>query len=132
MLPGNDGPADATAVSVCLILNHLSLSNRQHVGAIVKEGALPRIVGISRRDGGSVGATHSSTCLSAQFLDCFNFLRNGPSRAGQAARVLLHTMWKYSDLHGTYRKVSPDEALLKVQLVCRHLVVGIATLCSFK
>eukprot|EP00066_Takifugu_rubripes_P022491 XP_011611757.1 PREDICTED: plakophilin-2 [Takifugu rubripes] len=81
MLPGDDGPADATAVSVCLILNHLSLSDRQHVGAIVKEGALPRIVGISRRDG-----------------------RNGPSRAGQAARVLLHTMWKYSDLHGTYRK----------------------------
>ncbi|XP_029681183.1 plakophilin-2 [Takifugu rubripes] len=81
MLPGDDGPADATAVSVCLILNHLSLSDRQHVGAIVKEGALPRIVGISRRD-----------------------CRNGPSRAGQAARVLLHTMWKYSDLHGTYRK----------------------------
>lgn len=41
-------------------------------------------------------------------------------------------MWKYSDLHGTYRKVSPDEALLKGQLVCRHLVVGIATICSFK
>lgn len=129
MLPGNDGPADATAVSVCLILNHLSLSSRQHVGAIVKEGALPRIVGINRRDGGSVGATHTSTCLSAQFLDCFNFRRNGPSRAGQAARVLLHTMWKYSDLHGTYRKVSPEEASLKVHL---HLVVGIATICPFK
>lgn len=120
MLPGGDGPADATAVSVCLILNHLSLSNRQHVGAIVKEGALPRIVDISRRDGGSVGATHGSTSLSAQFLYYFNFLRNRPSRAGQAARVLLHTMWKYSDLHGTYRKVSPQETLLKVQLVCRH------------
>lgn len=70
--------------------------------------------------------------LSAQILHCFIFLRNGLSRAAQAARVLLHTMWKYSDLHGTYRKVSPDEALLKVQRVCRHLVVGIATICSFK
>lgn len=132
MLPADDGPADATAVSVCLIMNHLSLSNRQHVGAIVKEGALPRIVGISRHDGGSVGAMHGSTSLSAQFLYYFNFLRNGQSGAGQAARVLLHTMWKCSDLHGTYRKVSPAETLLKVQLVCRHLVVGMAAICSFK
>lgn len=52
MLPGNG----CTAVSVCHILTNLSLSDRQHAGAIVNEGALPRIVGISRRDGGSVGA----------------------------------------------------------------------------
>lgn len=65
MLPGGDGDDDdcgdgTTAASVCLILNHLSLNNRQHVGAIVKEGALPRIVGVSRRDGGSVaGGRHA-------------------------------------------------------------------------
>lgn len=85
MLPGDDGPADATAVSVCLILNHLSLSNRQHVGAIVKEGALPRIVGISRRDGRSVGATHDSTSLSAQFL--YSLI---PLETDQAERVRQH------------------------------------------
>ena len=30
----------------------------------------------------------------------------GPTRAGQAACALLHTMWKYTDLHGAYKKVS--------------------------
>lgn len=29
----------------------------------------------------------------------------GPSRAGQSACILLHTMWKHSDLHGSYKKV---------------------------
>lgn len=37
-------------VSLCQVLNSLSLSNRQHVQALVNQGALPRIVGISRSD----------------------------------------------------------------------------------
>lgn len=62
MLPGNG----CTAASVCHILTDLSQSDRQHAGAIVNEGALPRIVGISRRDGGSVEAAHSSIALFGQ------------------------------------------------------------------
>lgn len=30
----------------------------------------------------------------------------GPSRAGQAACFLLHTLWNLTDLHQLYRKVS--------------------------
>lgn len=33
--------------------------------------------------------------------------RYGPNRASQAACVLLHTMWKHTDLHGSYKKVGP-------------------------
>uniref|UniRef100_A0A3Q3VML0 Plakophilin 2 n=1 Tax=Mola mola TaxID=94237 RepID=A0A3Q3VML0_MOLML len=85
MLPnddtGTDLPTEVTA-HLCHILNNLSQSNRQHVRAIVNEGALPKIINISSQDNGY-----------------------GPTRAGQAACVLLHTMWKHSDLHGVYNKV---------------------------
>lgn len=61
MLPvGDDCDAGldvTTTVSLCHILNSLSLSDRQHVHAIVNEGALPRIVCIGRCDGRSAGAT---------------------------------------------------------------------------
>ncbi|KAF0029693.1 hypothetical protein F2P81_018798 [Scophthalmus maximus] len=84
MLPnddtGTDLPSEVT-VSLCHILNDLSQSAPQHVRAIVNQGALPKILSISRKDSGY-----------------------GPTRAGQAACVLLHTMWKHSDLHGAYKK----------------------------
>ncbi|CAJ1054912.1 plakophilin-2 [Xyrichtys novacula] len=84
MLPhddtGTDLPTELTA-SLLHILISLSQSDMKHVKTIVNQGALPRIINISSKDNGF-----------------------GPSRAGQAACVLLHTMWKYSDLHGTYKK----------------------------
>ncbi|KAM3588118.1 uncharacterized protein V6R79_021657 [Siganus canaliculatus] len=84
MLPdddtGTDLPTEVTA-SLCHILSSVSLSDKQHVNAIVNEGALPKIIGISSIDSGY-----------------------GPTRAGQAACVLLHTMYKHSDLHRAYRK----------------------------
>ncbi|KAM6896626.1 plakophilin-2 isoform 2-T2 [Lycodopsis pacificus] len=84
MLPnddtGTDLPTEATA-SLCHTLTNLSQSNAQHVRAVVNQGALKKIINISNKDSGY-----------------------GPTRAGQAACVLLHTMWKHSDLHGAYKK----------------------------
>ncbi|XP_051248985.1 plakophilin-2 [Dicentrarchus labrax] len=84
MLPnddtGTDLPTEVTTF-LCQILNALSQSDRQHVRAIVNQGALPKIINISSKDNG-----------------------NGPTRAGQAACVLLHTMWKHSDLHAAFKK----------------------------
>ncbi|XP_070785224.1 plakophilin-2 [Enoplosus armatus] len=84
MLPnddtGTDLPTEVTS-SLCHILINLSQSDMQHVRAIVNQGALPKIINISSKDNSF-----------------------GPSRAGQAACVLLHTMWKHSDLHGAYKK----------------------------
>ncbi|XP_074481371.1 plakophilin-2 [Sebastes fasciatus] len=84
MLPnddsGTDLPTEVTA-SLCQTLTNLSQSDKQHVRAIVNQGALPKIINISSKDNGS-----------------------GPTRAGHAACVLLHTMWKHSDLHGAYKK----------------------------
>lgn len=52
MLPVDDDcGADlgvTATVALCQVLNSLSLSNRHHVQALVNQGALPRIVGISR------------------------------------------------------------------------------------
>nr|XP_057934261.1 plakophilin-2 isoform X2 [Doryrhamphus excisus] len=84
LLPNNDTgrdlPSDVTA-SLCHILINLSQSNVNNVRAILSQGALPKICNISKKDNGY-----------------------GPSRAGQAACLLLHTMWRHSDLHGTYKK----------------------------
>ncbi|XP_034529867.1 plakophilin-2 [Notolabrus celidotus] len=84
MLPhddtGTDLPTDLTATLLHILMN-LSQSETQHVKAIVNQGALPRIINISSKDNGF-----------------------GPTRAGQGACVLLHTMWKHSDLHGAYKK----------------------------
>ncbi|XP_042367292.1 plakophilin-2 isoform X2 [Plectropomus leopardus] len=84
MLPnddtGTDLPTEVTA-SLCHILTNLSQSDKEHVRAIVNHGALPKIINISSKYSGY-----------------------GPTRAGQAAGVLLHTMWKHTDLHGAYRK----------------------------
>uniref|UniRef100_A0A8C9YK04 Plakophilin 2 n=1 Tax=Sander lucioperca TaxID=283035 RepID=A0A8C9YK04_SANLU len=84
MLPnddtGTEQPTEVTA-SLCHTLINLCQSDRQHVRAIVNRGALPKIINISSKDNG-----------------------HGPTRAGQAACILLHTMWKHSDLHGAYKK----------------------------
>ncbi|XP_070848340.1 plakophilin-2 [Chaetodon trifascialis] len=84
MLPNDDTSTDLpteVTVSLCHILNNLSQSDSQHVRAIFNEGALPKIINISSRNNGY-----------------------GPTRAGQAASVLLHTMWNYNDLHGAFKK----------------------------
>ncbi|KAJ3612642.1 hypothetical protein NHX12_020909 [Muraenolepis orangiensis] len=84
MLPNSDkGTEVPTEVTVCLcnILVNFAQNETLSVKAIVNHGALPKVINISTKDNGY-----------------------GPSRAGQAACVLLHSMWKHSDLHGAYRK----------------------------
>ncbi|XP_075886347.1 plakophilin-2 isoform X2 [Nelusetta ayraudi] len=76
-------PAEVTA-SLCHILNNLSQSDKQHVRAIINEGGLPKIISISTRGSSDSGL--------------------GQNRASQAACVLLHTMWRHTDLHGVYKK----------------------------
>ncbi len=57
MLPhddtGTDLPTEVTT-SLCHILINLSQSDRQHVRAIVDEGALPKVISISSVDNGLV------------------------------------------------------------------------------
>ena len=59
MLPnddtGTDLPTEVTA-SLCRILINLSRIDRQHVRAIVNQGALPKIINISSKDSGLVSA----------------------------------------------------------------------------
>ena len=67
MLPnddtGTDLPTEVTAY-LCHILNNLSQSNRQHVKAIVNEGALPKIINISSQDSGlAVSNTEAGSLL---------------------------------------------------------------------
>ncbi|XP_008281155.1 plakophilin-2 [Stegastes partitus] len=82
MLPKDDKklPGEVTT-SLCQILINLSQSDMKNVRAIVNHGGLPRIIGISNSDNGC-----------------------GPSRAGQAACILLQAMWKHTDLHGALKK----------------------------
>ncbi|XP_056133441.1 plakophilin-2 [Lampris incognitus] len=84
MLPnsdtGTDLPTEVT-MSLCHILINLSQNETQNVKAIINQGALAKIINISTKDRGY-----------------------GPSRAGQAACILLHSMWNHSELHGAYRK----------------------------
>lgn len=57
MLPNDDTGADLpteVTASLCHILNNLSQSDRQHVRAIVNEGALPKVINISSKDNGLV------------------------------------------------------------------------------
>lgn len=84
MLPNNDRGTDLpTEVTACLchILINLSQNDTQNVRAIANQGALPKIINISQKDRGY-----------------------GPSRAGQAACVLLHSMWKHTALHSDFKK----------------------------
>ncbi|XP_067283207.1 plakophilin-2 [Pseudorasbora parva] len=84
ILPNSDRsveqPIDVT-VAIChtlINLSHVSVSNTT---AIINQGALPKIISISTKDNGF-----------------------GPTRAGQAACVLLHTLWRHSELHSSFKK----------------------------
>ncbi|XP_053341214.1 plakophilin-2 [Clarias gariepinus] len=71
-------PAEVTGV--CQILNNLSQESVQNAHAVLNNGVLPRIIKISSKE------------------------RHGSTKAGQAASVLLHTLWRHSELHGIYKK----------------------------
>lgn len=67
MLPDDDDddgdtqlPAEVTA-SLCHILNNLSQSDKQHVRAIINEGGLPKIIGISTRGISTRGSSDSGS-----------------------------------------------------------------------
>ncbi|GAA6094515.1 plakophilin-2 [Tachysurus ichikawai] len=66
--------------SICQILNNLSQPSVQNTRAVLNSGILPRIIKISSKE------------------------RHGTTKAGQAASVLLHTLWRHSELHGSYKK----------------------------
>lgn len=74
MLPVGDdcgaGLGVTATVSLCHILNNLSLSGQQHVRAIVNAGALPRIVTIGRCE---AGAAHGSPGWLEQSVEKLSF-----------------------------------------------------------
>lgn len=74
MLPGD---SSEVTTSLCQVLVNLSRADAKHVKAIVNLGALPKVMGVANKDNG---------------------------RAGHAACVLLHAMWKHHDLHGALKK----------------------------
>ncbi|XP_041110977.1 plakophilin-2-like [Polyodon spathula] len=67
-------------VSVCSILNNLVQSDSQNARAILNNEGLKKIINISTNDS------------------------NVPTKAGQSASILLHTMWKHNELHSAYKK----------------------------
>uniref|UniRef100_A0A3Q1IRG4 Uncharacterized protein n=1 Tax=Anabas testudineus TaxID=64144 RepID=A0A3Q1IRG4_ANATE len=84
MLFNDDSATDLSSdvmVPLFDILTNLSQTDSQTVKDIFKQGALQRIINISREDNGY-----------------------GQTRAAQAACKLLHTMWSHSELHGFYKK----------------------------
>ncbi|XP_063072951.1 plakophilin-2 isoform X2 [Engraulis encrasicolus] len=84
MLPNSDSSPDLPAdviVSLCHILINLCQADAQSIRAVLSHGALPKVISISTRDNGY-----------------------GPTRAAQTACVLLHTMWRHSELRTAYKK----------------------------
>uniref|UniRef100_A0A672MW03 Plakophilin-2-like n=1 Tax=Sinocyclocheilus grahami TaxID=75366 RepID=A0A672MW03_SINGR len=84
ILPNSDRsveqPIEVT-VTICRILINLSHASVLNTCAIINQGALPKIISISTKDNGF-----------------------GPTRAGQAACILLHTLWRHSELHSSFKK----------------------------
>ncbi|XP_058630195.1 LOW QUALITY PROTEIN: plakophilin-2 [Onychostoma macrolepis] len=84
ILPNSDQsveqPIEVT-VMICHILINLSHASVSNTCAIIKQEALPKIINISTKDNGF-----------------------GPTRAGQAACILLHTLWRHSELHSSFKK----------------------------
>ncbi|XP_033880609.1 plakophilin-2-like isoform X1 [Acipenser ruthenus] len=72
-------PAEMT-VSVCYVLNNLVRSDSQNARTILNNEGLRKIINISTNDS------------------------NVPTKAGQSASILLHTMWKCSELRSAYKK----------------------------
>ncbi|KAI5100229.1 plakophilin-2 [Silurus meridionalis] len=75
-----DRPRTAEVTSLCQILNNLSQASLHNARTVLNNGILPRIIKISSKE------------------------RHGSTKAGQAASVLLHTLWRHSELHGSYKK----------------------------
>ncbi|XP_077090527.1 plakophilin-2 isoform X1 [Siphateles boraxobius] len=84
ILPNTDQsveqPIEVT-VTIFHILINLSNASVLNTTAIINQGALPKIISISTKDNGF-----------------------GPTRAGQAACVLLHRLWRHSELHSSFKK----------------------------
>ncbi|KAK1167120.1 plakophilin-2-like [Acipenser oxyrinchus oxyrinchus] len=78
-------PAEMT-VSVCSILNNLVQSDSQNARSILNNEGMRKIINISTGD------------------------INVPPKAGHSASILLHTMWKYSELHSVYKKAGYKKA----------------------
>ncbi|XP_064198351.1 plakophilin-2 [Anguilla rostrata] len=84
MLPDPDAnaqPPTEVTVSLCNILLNLCQNAPPNARAILSQGGLKKIVAISAKDFGNI-----------------------PSRESQAASVLLHAMWRHTELHGVYKK----------------------------
>ncbi|TRY98724.1 hypothetical protein DNTS_003214, partial [Danionella cerebrum] len=84
ILPNSDRGEEQTievTVTICQILTNLSHVSVPNSTAIINQGALAKIISISTKDNGF-----------------------GPTRAGQAACVLLHALWRHSDLHSILKK----------------------------
>lgn len=84
ILPNSDSDSECpieVTVTICQILVNLSHVSVQNTCAIVNQGALPKIMSISAKNNGF-----------------------GPTRAGKAACILLHTLWKHTDLRSSYKK----------------------------
>ncbi|KAK2892768.1 hypothetical protein Q8A67_012756 [Cirrhinus molitorella] len=90
ILPNSDQnveqPIDVTVI-ICHILISLSHASVPNTRAIINQGALPKIISISSKDNGF-----------------------GPTRAGQAACILLHTLWRHSELHSSFKKAGYRKA----------------------
>ncbi|XP_041113301.1 plakophilin-2-like [Polyodon spathula] len=67
-------------VSVCYVLNNLVQSDAKNARTILNNEGLRKIINISTSDS------------------------DVPTKAGQSASILLHTMWKHNELHSAYKK----------------------------
>ncbi|KAJ8381303.1 hypothetical protein SKAU_G00020810 [Synaphobranchus kaupii] len=85
MLPEPDNsvePPVEVTVSLCNILLNVCQNEPLHARSIVNQGGLKKIISISAKDFGNI-----------------------PSRESQAASILLHALWRHTELHGAYKKV---------------------------
>ncbi|XP_053496932.1 plakophilin-2 isoform X4 [Ictalurus furcatus] len=80
MLHASDTAQPVEVTTVCQILNNLSQVSVQNARTVLNNGVLPRIIQISSKE------------------------RHGSTKVGQAASLLLHTLWTHSELHGSYKK----------------------------
>ncbi|KAF4080966.1 hypothetical protein AMELA_G00155510 [Ameiurus melas] len=80
MLDASDTAQPVEVTTVCQILNNLSQVSVQNARVVLNNGVLPRIIQISSKE------------------------RHGSTKVGQAASLLLHTLWRHSELHGSYKK----------------------------
>ncbi|KAG5846176.1 hypothetical protein ANANG_G00147030 [Anguilla anguilla] len=97
MLPDPDAnaqPPTEVTVSLCNILLNLCQNAPPNARAILSQGGLKKIVAISA----------SRDFRPFPGMSLIPDLGNIPSRESQAASVLLHAMWRHTELHGVYKK----------------------------